>query len=309
MRGLTNRLWLLGLILAVSHGVAQPLNSKAALARLFTDAPRAAWFTEDFLAAAPLVQINAVLAQLTGELGRYERVEGTENPFTVRFVRGTADAPLAVGSTFKLAVLSALDDEVAAGRRAWDEVVRLRPEWRSLPSGVLQDWPTGSPVTLATLATLMISASDNTATDALLAVLTRERVAAKGGRNRPFLTTREAFALKSSENRGLLRRYREGGAAARRGVLAERGPAALDAEWFFTVRELCALMAEVQRLPLTRVNPGVADPAAWTAVSYKGGSEPGVLNATTWLTREDGREVCVPPTHTPQVSARFKSRC
>ena len=71
-----------------------------------------------------------------------------------------------------------LREEVEAGRRAWDEVVRLEEAWKSLPSGLLQGWPEGSPLTLHTLAALMISLSDNTATDALIALLGRERLEA-----------------------------------------------------------------------------------------------------------------------------------
>ena len=89
-----------------------------------------------------------------------------------------ADRPLAIGSAAKLAVLVALRDAVAAGRLGWDQVVPLAPSWRSLPSGQLQDWPDGTPLTIATLANLMISVSDNTATDALIRLVGREAVEA-----------------------------------------------------------------------------------------------------------------------------------
>ena len=217
-----------------------------------------------------------------------------------------ADTPLGVGSAFKLAVLAALQDQIEAGTHAWDEVVELRPEWKSLPSGILQDWPDGAPLTLQTLATLMISISDNTATDALINIVGREAVEAKTERNRPFLTTQELFKLKDPQNSDLLARYLAGDEAAKRAVLAELAdrpppdveaftdePVALEAEWFFTPTELCALMAEVQALPLMSVNPGLADPADWGRVAFKGGSEAGVLNLTTWLNGEDGTTYCV----------------
>lgn len=221
-----------------------------------------------------------------------------------------ADTPLAVGSSFKLAVLSALQDQIRAGAHAWDEVVQLEPEWKSLPSGILQDWPDGAPLTLQTLATLMISQSDNTATDALIAIVGREAVEAKTERNRPFLTTREAFQLKDPVNAQLLDRYRTGDEAAKRAVLRElqalplpsantftNEPTALEVEWFFTVRELCDLMAQVQTLPLMSVNPGVTNPDRWARVAFKGGSEPGVLNLTTWLTAQGGTSYCVSATN------------
>src|SRR5262249_2791261 len=53
------------------------------------------------------------------------------------------DAPLAVGSSFKLAVLAALRRRVASGAIGWADVVTLDERWRSLPSGVLQEWPPG----------------------------------------------------------------------------------------------------------------------------------------------------------------------
>ena len=216
-----------------------------------------------------------------------------------------ADTPLGVGSAFKLAVLAALQDQVAAGTHAWDEVVEMKPEWKSLPSGILQDWPDGTPLTLQTLATLMISVSDNTATDALINIVGREAVEAKAERNRPFLTTQELFKLKDPRNGALLERYLAGDEAVKREVLTRLAnlplpsvefadtPVALEAEWFFTPAELCALMGEVQALPLMSVNPGLADPADWQRVAFKGGSEPGVLNLTTWLDGEDGATYCV----------------
>src|SRR5690606_12626143 len=77
-----------------------------------------------------------------------------------------ADEPLAVGSAAKLAVLKAVREAVEAGQLRWEQVVPLDDSWRSLPTGILQDWPADTPVTIATLANLMISISDNTATDA-----------------------------------------------------------------------------------------------------------------------------------------------
>lgn len=220
-----------------------------------------------------------------------------------------ADEPLAVGSAFKLAILAALNQHIAAGTRTWDEVVALQPQWQSLPSGFLQTWPEGSLLTLQTLAALMISQSDNTATDALLHVVGREAVEAFTEQNRPFLATREAFILKNPQNQALLDRYRDAEAADRRVVLQETSeyelpsvdifsgdPVALDVEWFFSTRELCQLMAQVQDLPLMSINPGSANPADWSHVAFKGGSEPGVLNLTTWLETAEGTTYCVSAT-------------
>lgn len=254
------------------------------------------------LEAADPVQLRKRLADLPGKVSAFASV-GDDVVIELR-----ADEALQVGSTFKLAVLLALREEIAAGRRAWEDVVTLRDEWRSLPSGRLQDWPAGAPVTLHTLAALMISESDNTATDALIATLGRDVVERRiPARSRPLLTTREAFLLKDPRNSADLGRYLAGDESARRAVLREIGdrplpgvdlfaagrPLALEVQWFFTTRQLCGLAEAVSDLELTGINPGIADRAAWRSVTFKGGSEPGVLNLTTRVLRHDGKAACV----------------
>lgn len=211
------------------------------------------------------------------------------------------DTPLAVGSAFKLAIAAALKDEVAAGARSWDDVVVLEAGDVSLPTGILQEWPVGTPMTIQSLATLMISISDNTATDVLLRVVGRDTVERYAPRNAPFLSTREAFLLKAAGNEDALEAWRARDEAGRRALLDELArrplpgfeafgsePTALDVEWYFTVGELVNLMAYVHELPFMSINPGVANPSQWRHVAYKGGSEPGVLNYTTMVVSESG---------------------
>ncbi|MEZ4864938.1 MAG: CIA30 family protein [Caldilineaceae bacterium] len=233
-----------------------------------------------------------------------------------------ADEPLAVGSAFKLAVLNALRDQIAADEHTWDEVVQLDPAWKSLPSGILQTWPDNSPLTLHTLATLMISISDNTAADSLLHVVDRNAVEDYTTRNRPFLATQEAFKLKTAANADLLARYQGGDEAVKRQVLTDLAarslptPAeitstpTLTVEWFFTAKELCDLMAQVQGLDMMSVSPGpaIANPAAWAHVAYKGGSEVGVINLTYWLESPDGATYCVTATQNRSDAAVDEAR-
>jgi beta-lactamase class A len=272
------------------------LDAQGRIAGLFFSPPRA----RSTGGPEALVQ---ELAALPGSVSVLVLEDGRER------VARHADAPGAVGSTFKLAILAALRRQIDAGQRSWSDVVELRPEWKSLPTGILQTWPDGTPITLATLAALMISQSDNTATDALLFTVGREVVEEESPRNRPFLSTREAFVLKGSANRDLLDRFRAGGEAERRVVLGETaarplpaaaefdgGPVATDIEWFFSARELCGLMERVADLPLMGINPGLASRNDWTRVAYKGGSEPGVLNTTHWTQAKDGRRVCISAT-------------
>ncbi|MEM6429227.1 MAG: serine hydrolase, partial [Deinococcota bacterium] len=156
-------------------------------------------------------------------------------------------------------------------------------------------------VTLETLATLMISISDNTATDALIDILGRDTLEARTTHNKPFLTTREAFSLKVDAD--ALTRYRDADAAGKYDILTDLNPPdlagftgepmALDIEWFFSMNELCEQMHAVKDVPLTQISPGLANADRWQQVAYKGGSEAGVLAFVTWLEAASGEAYCV----------------
>lgn len=218
-----------------------------------------------------------------------------------------ADEPFAVASAYKLALLAALRQSIEAGAHRWDEVVELEPAWKAPPYSQLRTWPDNSPITLHTLATLMISISDNTAADALLRILGREQIETITPNSRPLLTTKELFTLKATPNATLLAAYQAGDEADKRAVLKALADLPLpeaseisttpivDVEWFFTAQELCALMGQVQDIDLTTVEPGPATSnfVRWPRVAYKGGSELGVLNLTTWLQSAAGDSYCV----------------
>jgi beta-lactamase class A len=216
---------------------------------------------------------------------------------------------LAVGSAFKLAILAAAQQQTASGKLRLDQIFPLKKEWKSLPSGVLQGWPDGTPLTLATLENQMISISDNTGADAMLSIVGRDQAEKLAPRNKPFLGAREAFVLKAKSNQALLDRYRKADESGRRAMLAEidaqplpeasqfsDAPMATDIEWFFTPEELCALAAKTADSPAFQINPGLANRAQWQQVAFKGGSEGGVLNLTTALTGKNGKHYCVAAT-------------
>jgi hypothetical protein len=228
------------------------------------------------------------------------------------------DEPLAIGSSFKLYVLGTLIDEVSQGKRHWSDVVTLKPECRSLPSGSLHTWPQDAPVTLHTLASLMISVSDNTATDNLVAVLDRRRIErqlevmgnARPARSTPFLRTGDMFRLKWGKKENA-RRWLESDLAGKRALLAElekeplpevSGIAASEPvliseiEWFASAHDLVRALAWLRDATandatgrgVLAINNGGMDASAWKWVGFKGGSEPGVLELAWLLERKDG---------------------
>lgn len=254
-----------------------------------------------------LDEARAAFAALPGEVSLLVRpLDGGNQGVSLN-----AGQYLAVGSTFKLAILGELQARIARGEMRWEDELTLTDAERSLPSGTLQEAPAGRRYTLRDLADRMIRDSDNTATDLLMAHVGAEAVSRRLGQV-AAPNTRQAFTLKAPENLELLRAYRAAGldAAARRAVLAEAQarplpgvaafvggkPLARDVEWFITTQQACDLLAEVAALPSTQLNPGVAEKEQFRQVSYKGGSETGVLNLTTQLTNRAGQRYCVSAT-------------
>lgn len=231
-------------------------------------------------------------------------------------------------SQFKLYVLGALANAIAAGRISWSQTVTVDDSVRSLGNGPgsLQSLPNGTAVTVADAATKMISISDNTAADLLIGLVGREAVEAQVRRwsaharaNEPFLTTREVFLLHYVN--GLGPRYLATPREERPGFLATSvdplplaaiaSGASLDPrfvesiEWFGSPLDICRAFAGLQRLarvpalsPLSTIPSlqtlGIAlDRSTWPRLWYKGGSEPGVLTVGWLATDRRGRTFVV----------------
>lgn len=225
------------------------------------------------------------------------------------------DHALAIGSAFKLYILGTLTDEIELGRHRWDQVVPLQAH--SLPSGELQTWPIGTPLTLQSLASLMISISDNTAADQLLRTAGEPEVEAllpKLGnqhltQNQPFLSTSQLFQLKYGDP-ARRDQFLAADLASRRALLANlpltaptslltnlpTAPVAIDRlEWFASASDLARALAWFQvphrTIPrsILAINPGIGSiKSNWTYVGFKGGSEPGVISLNFLLQSKTG---------------------
>lgn len=228
-----------------------------------------------------------------------------------------------VGSDFKLYVLGALVDAIAAGELRWDDPVVIRDGLKSLPSGTFQDLDDGTTLTVQEFAQAMIAASDNTATDHLIDLVGRSRVEAaqavygheEPSLNVPMLTTREFFALKlalTDDERdafitadGATRRALLDGDIADREVTLDdaidwNAPRAIrQIEYFASSVDLCRAMVALHTRPhgasaetvrtILSANPGGVElDNEWTYVGFKGGGEPGVLSLV-WYLESDSR--------------------
>lgn len=231
------------------------------------------------------------------------------------------DVAMALGSVFKLYILSELADRVADASVSYDDLLAIDADLKSLPSGTFQDQPAGMEFTLLRYAEEMISVSDNTATDHLLFHLGRPAVEAavtSSGHHdpmllTPFLSTRELFVLKllvpALEVDNYLSLDSEGQRSFLNDVVPTYDLAAVDSvtwgpprrieelEWFATAQDICRLMgrlkvqgdSDVNVTNTLAINPGLSlNRTTWPYVGYKGGSEPGVLVYSFLLQRSDG---------------------
>lgn len=252
-------------------------------------------------------RVAADLSALPGRAGMLLR--RIDDPSAPPLLSVGPDRQYAVGSAFKLWILAEAARAIAASERSWSEVIALGDP--ALPSGITQAWPRRAPMTLHSLATLMISISDNTASDTLLYALGRERVNAMvavtghgtPGRTLPVLSTSEAFALKMDANADLRARWpaltpRERlalldrnvarlGRSAINPVELAGGPRAIETiEWFASPADLSRTLDWLRTrggkdaLDILAINPGIApgEAARFAYLGFKGGSEAGVIS-------------------------------
>ncbi len=231
---------------------------------------------------------------------------------------------LAIGSTFKLYVLAELSRSIKNGERQWSDVVPLSR--KSIPSGVLQDWPDSTPLTLQTLATKMVSISDNSATDILIDVVGRDNVDetvrrtghAKPKKISPMLTTIEMFALKMPANDDLRQRYIKASENEQKRLLdSEQARLGIDSvlvenlvnepvhidtvEWFASPADISNLLDYIVKandpvvLDILKINSIISpgDALRWNYIGGKGGSEPGVISFAFLAKSKSGKTYAV----------------
>jgi len=259
-----------------------------------------------------LARLDTAFAALAGTSGFAIYKLGDGAPTLVQ--GRNPDTAFAIGSTFKLYILAALARQVQDGQRHWADVVPVSA--KSFPGGTIHTLPDGAPVTLHTLASLMIAISDNTATDMLVRLVGQEALAREvklAGHARPndlapMLTTAQFFALKLAGPEAAAR-YAAAPPAERErqlaaldlGAVADTDPGRLghvpnaigQIEWFASPADLARAMDDLRRLgsrealDILAINPAmdVVTARTWDYVGYKGGSEAGVMSMT-WLLRD-----------------------
>lgn len=233
-----------------------------------------------------------------------------------------AQAQLSVGASAGLYLIGAVESAIEEGFFiGWDQPLALQNRLRSPQTGELYDLrDPGLVFTAQRLSQLLMGGGDTTAFDHLHDGLGRVRVEAavatlghaEAFRLHPFLSTREALALKFGDPARLLA-YSAEPPDARVLVLDQltvdvpspetldtwTEPIALDdVQWHASVTDLCRAMAWL----IARPGPAAAlagspietlDPVTWPWTTAITGREPGAHNLTWLLERNDGRRFVI----------------
>lgn len=235
---------------------------------------------------------------------------------------------IALGSEFKLYILNLLSQKVLNGDLNWNDKFKTQENLKSLPSGKLQDYPAGTELSLKQYADLMISISDNTATDHLINFLGKKELEASMeginsfiDQNTPFLTTMDLFrirtlstetvadyvSLPSNDKISFLKNLES--SLNRNQVLEKLNtweqPKDINlVEWFASTKDVCSVLEKLYNrssadktiLDILSINA----PFIWTEddknfeyIGYKGGSEPGVLTMTFLLKTRSQKWACL----------------
>lgn len=258
------------------------------------------WFGSISLSQDNFDDILNGFKELEGDVSVYVAKNNSEE-----LLAYNSDKDLAVGSTFKLYVLKALYDSIETTDKTWDDIVRLEEKNITLPSGIIQNWSIDTPVTVKTLSSLMISLSDNTATDHLIDYIGRKNIEKMvGEKNIPFLKTSDMFKIKYGIGDDKVNEYLNSSVEKKREILNNlddiqvsrndiSGSAKLidSIEWFFTTKELSNIIYELKDADEISINPGLASKDNWYKVGYKGGSEIGVLQLTHLLQKNANSDI------------------
>lgn len=241
--------------------------------------------------------------------GKCEAVAGTNTELSL---------PLA--SIFKLYVLLAVADAVKAGTVKWTDPLTITKEAKAVGSAGLEELAPGAQVSVRTAAQQMISASDNMATDLLIARLgpgAVERALVAAGHHdpasmTPFPTMHEMFSIGWGEP-DLREQWKQASPEERVRLLKQTNsrpyqpdperthtPASsYGAEWYGSAADICRVHAALQAAAVGKAAPvkqilsaipGIdLDDSKWSYIGAKGGNLPGDLTFSWYAVDHTGQ--------------------
>lgn len=227
---------------------------------------------------------------------------------------------LPLASIFKLYVLLAVADAVKAGTLEWDDQLTITEEAKAVGSARLEELPPGAHVSVRKAAQEMISASDNMATDLLIARLgpgAVERALVTAGHHdpasmTPFPTMHELFSIGWGKP-DLREQWKHATPQVRAQLLQQtksrpyepdpvrtNTPASeYGAEWYGSASDICRVHAALQAAAVDEAAPvrdilsaipGISlDESKWSYIGAKGGNLPGDLTFSWYAIDRTGQ--------------------
>ena len=234
------------------------------------------------------------------------------------------DLSLPLASIFKLYVLLAVADAVKAGTLEWTDLLTITEEAKAVGSASLRDLPPGTQVSVRKAAQEMISASDNMATDLLIARLgpgAVERALVVAGHHdpasmTPFPTMHELFSI-GWGTPDLREQWKQATPQGRAQLLEQTNsrpfkpdpvrtgtPASgFGAEWYGSAADICRVHAALQAAAVGKAAPvkdilsavpGISlDESQWPYIGAKGGNLPGDLTFSWYAVDRTGQPYVV----------------
>ncbi|OUS00181.1 hypothetical protein A9Q84_03080 [Halobacteriovorax marinus] len=181
------------------------------------------------------------------------------------------DKKLNIASSFKLKLLLDLKNCVQDKICSYDDHLILEKNIKTSPSGILQDWPNNTKLLVSTAAHLMISLSDNTATDLVIHYLNKLKKRKRRTMQKRFIDLyspkSKSFGPKDYTKVNLAKYAIQGGSIG-------------------TTFNLCQTMLKLSGTPTLTINQdGLGEEL--TDLHFKGGSRFGVYQKTyAWKTKE-----------------------
>jgi len=273
------------------------------------------------LQKATITQWSDVDAQLTKSGAHYSYQVSKVTDGTCTKVAGTnVDDSLPLASIFKLYVLLGVADAVNAGTLGWDDQLTITKEAKAVGSAGFDHLPPGARVSVRDAAQQMISASDNMATDLLMARLgpgAVERALVHAGHHdpasmTPFPNTHELFSVGWGEP-DLREQWKSASPRDRAAIIAQTNarhyepdperthtPASpYGAEWYGTAGDICRVHAALQTAAvgpaapvrdILSATPGIdLDKTKWTYIGAKGGNLPGDIGFSWYAVDRTGQ--------------------
>ncbi|WP_185934679.1 serine hydrolase [Mycolicibacterium hodleri] len=273
------------------------------------------------LQKATITQWADVDAQLTKSGAHYSYQVSKITDGTCTKVAGSnVDDSLPLASIFKLYVLLGVADAVNAGTLGWDDQLTITKEAKAVGSAGFDHLPPGARVSVRDAAQQMISASDNMATDLLMARLgpgAVERALVHAGHHdpasmTPFPNTHELFSVGWGEP-DLREQWKSASPRDRAAIIAQTNtrhyepdperthtPASpYGAEWYGTAGDICRVHAALQTAAvgpaapvrdILSATPGIdLDKTKWTYIGAKGGNLPGDIGFSWYAVDRTGQ--------------------